>query len=163
MVHGLQPGPLLFRDHPETVVSIVILLGMASVITLVLGLLGARPLASVLKLKDEVLWGIVLVLCLLGSYSLSRSTIDMWVMLGSGVVGFILRKAEFPVGPLVLALILGPMAESNLRRALVVSQGDPTVLFTQPIALVFLLLTVLSLALPLWGRLRDWIAITRGK
>jgi putative tricarboxylic transport membrane protein len=152
LIHGLQPGPLLFRDHPEVVTHIVTLLLMASSLTLVIGMLGARPLARVLQLKEQILWGLILVLCVLGSFALNRSLVDVWIMLAAGVIGFILRKADFPAGPLVLALILGPMAESNLRRALVISQGDASVFFTRPISLTFLVLTALSLLLPLWRR-----------
>jgi len=149
LIHGLQPGPLLFRDHPEIAAHIVVLLAMASVVTLLIGLAGAKPLARVLRVKDEVLWGVVLIVCVLGSYALNQSTTDVWVMFAAGAAGFVLRKAEFPMGPLVLAMILGPMAESNLRRTLVLSRGDLSIFLTKPIALAFLAATILSLALPL--------------
>jgi putative tricarboxylic transport membrane protein len=102
--------------------------------------------------KEEILWGLILVLCVLGSYALNGSVVDVWVMLTAGVAGFVLRKAGFPMGPLVLGLILGPMAESNLRRALVVSQGDPSIFITRPIAAVLLGAALLSLVWPLLRR-----------
>jgi putative tricarboxylic transport membrane protein len=154
LVHGLQPGPLLFRDRPELAGDIIVLLLMASVLTVVVGLLGARPLAWVLRVRDEILWGLILVVCVLGSYALNQSPVDVWVMLAAGCLGFVLRQARFPMGPLVLALILGPMAESNLRRALVLSQGDLSILVTRPIALLLLLITAVSLLWPLVGRRR---------
>lgn len=155
LIHGLQPGPMLFRDRPELAAELVMLLMMAAVLTLVVGLLGARPLAWVLRVKDEILWALILVICVLGAYALNQAPVDVWVMLASGVLGFVLRQARFPMGPLVLALILGPMAESNLRRALVISQGDATILVRQPIALVLLVITAISLLWPLLRRRSD--------
>jgi putative tricarboxylic transport membrane protein len=152
LVHGLQPGPLLFRDRPDLAGDLIVLLLMAAVLTVVVGLLGARPLARILRVRDEVLWGLILIVCVLGSYALNQSPVDVWVMLIAGALGFVLRQARFPMGPLVLALILGPMAESNLRRALVLSQGDPRILVTRPIALVLLLVTAASLLWPLVRR-----------
>jgi putative tricarboxylic transport membrane protein len=148
LIHGLQPGPLLFRDHPDMVAHIVVLLAMASLVTMLFGLIGARPLARILQIRDQILWGLILIVCVLGSYALNQSVTDVWVMLLAGLAGFVLRKAEFPMGPLVLALILGPMAESNLRRALVLSQGDLSILVTRPLTVIFLLLTALSLLVP---------------
>jgi putative tricarboxylic transport membrane protein len=155
LVHGLQPGPLLFRDRPELASDLIVLLLMASVLTVVVGLLGARPLARVLRVRDAILWGLILVVCVLGSYALNQSPVDVWVMLAAGCLGFVLRQARFPMGPLVLALILGPMAEANLRRALVLSQGDLSILVTRPIALLLLLITAASLLWPLVGRPRS--------
>ncbi len=155
LIHGMQPGPLLFRDHPQMIAHIIGLLMMASVVTLLVGLAGARPLAKVLQIKDEILWGIVLIVCILGSYALNQSIVAVWVMFVAGIAGFVLRKLQFPMGPLVLALILGPMAESNLRRALALAQGDVGIFLTRPIALTFLAFTLLSLLLPLVRRARQ--------
>lgn len=152
LVHGLQPGPLLFRDRPELAGDLIVLLLMAAVLTLIVGLLGARPLARILRIRDEILWGLILIVCVLGSYALNQSPVDVWVMLIAGGLGFLLRQARFPMGPLVLALILGPMAESNLRRALVISQGDLSIFVTRPIALVLLSVTAASLLWPLVRR-----------
>ena len=148
LIHGVQPGPTLFRDRPEFASDLIVLLLMAAALTLVVGLLGARPLARVLRVRDEILWGLILVVCVLGSYALNQSPTDVWVMLAAGAAGFVLRTARFPMGPLVLALILGPMAEANLRRALVLSQGDVSILVTRPISLALLLMTAASLLLP---------------
>lgn len=154
LIHGLQPGPLLFRHHPEFMTQIVVLLTMATLLTLAVGLAGARPLAMILKVRDTLLWPIVLLVCAVGSYALNTSVVDVWVMLTAGVAGFVLRRAGFPMGPLVLALILGPMAESNFRRALVVSQGSLAIFVERPIALAILLLTFVSVA---WPVVRGWL------
>ncbi len=152
LMHGLQPGPLLFRNRPDLVATIVTLVFMASLLTLVWGLVGARVLAKILRIRDQYLWATVLVVALGGSYALNQSTGDVWTALAAGVFGFVLRQQGFPMGPLVLALILGPMAESNLRRALALSEGSLSVLVTRPISLLFLALAALTLLWPLLTR-----------
>jgi len=154
LIHGLQPGPLLFRNRPEIVAQVIALVFMSAIITLIWGLVGAKPLARILKVKDELLWGLVLMICCVGSYALNQSTVDVWTAIVAGAFGFVLRRLDFPMGPLVLALILGPMAESNLRRALTLSQGDVSILVTRPISLLFLVLTVASFLWPLLTWLR---------
>ncbi|MGH9162581.1 MAG: tripartite tricarboxylate transporter permease [Vicinamibacteraceae bacterium] len=149
LIHGVQPGPLLFRNSPDIVAQVIVLVFMASVLTLLCGLAGARPLARILRVKDELLWGVVLMICLVGSYALNQSIADVWTAVVAGGVGFALRRMSFSMGPLVLALILGPMAESNLRRALTLSQGDPSIFITRPISLLFLVLAMASFLWPL--------------
>ncbi len=152
LMHGLQPGPLLFRNRPDLVATIVALVFMASLITLVWGLIGARVLAKILRIRDQYLWATVLAVALGGSYALNQSTGDVWTALVAGVFGFLLRQQGFPMGPLVLALILGPMAESNLRRALALSEGSLATFVTRPISLLFLVLAALTLLWPLLSR-----------
>jgi len=152
LMHGLQPGPLLFRNRPDLVATIVALVFMASLVTLVWGLIGARVLAKILKIRDQYLWATVLAVALGGSYALNQSTGDVWTALTAGVLGFLLRQQGFPMGPLVLALILGPMAESNLRRALALSEGSLATFVTRPISLLFLVLAALTLLWPLISR-----------
>ena len=152
LMHGLQPGPLLFRNRPDLVATIVALVFMASLATLAWGLIGARVLAKILKIRDQYLWATVLAVALGGSYALNQSTGDVWTALTAGVLGFLLRQQGFPMGPLVLALILGPMAESNLRRALALSEGSLATFVTRPISLLFLVLAALTLLWPLISR-----------
>lgn len=154
LTHGLQPGPLLFRDHRPFVFTIVCLLVFASLLTMLVGLVGARPLARVLKVPNSWLWTGILLFGTVGSYALNNAVVDLWAMFAAGVVGFVLRKADVPLGPLVLGLILGPMMEANLRRALILSRGDWIFTLTQPITLFFLVATVASVVLPLLRRRR---------
>jgi putative tricarboxylic transport membrane protein len=154
LTHGLQPGPLLFRDHRPFVFTIVCLLVLASLLTMVVGLLGARPLARILKVPNPWLWAGILLFGTVGSYALNNAVVDVWAMFAAGVVGFLLRKANVPLGPLVLGLILGPMMEANLRRALILSRGDWIGTLTRPITLFFLVATLASLVLPLLRRRR---------
>ena len=152
LIHGIQPGPLLFRDHGVFVFSIVCLMVFAALAIMVIGLLGARPLARALRLPNPWLWSGIVLFGTVGSYALNNAVVDVWVMFVAGVVGFLFRKASIPLGPLVLGLILGPMMESNLRRALILSRGDWFGTLTRPIALFFLVATLLSLLLPLLRR-----------
>jgi putative tricarboxylic transport membrane protein len=154
LTHGLQPGPLLFRDHRPFVFTIVCLLVLASLLTMVVGLIGARPLARILKVPNPWLWAGILLFGTVGSYALNNAVVDVWAMFVAGVVGFLLRRADVPLGPLVLGLILGPMMEANLRRALILSRGDWLGTLTRPITLFFLVATLASLVLPLLRRRR---------
>ena len=98
LMHGLQPGPLLFRNRPEIVAQIVALVFMASLVTLVWGLLGAKVLARILKMKDQYLWGLVLMICCVGSYALNQSTADVWTAIDRGRVRLRAAAARFPDG-----------------------------------------------------------------
>ena len=152
LMHGLQPGPLLFRNRPDLVATIVALVFMAAIVTFVWGLIGARLLAKILRIRDQFLWATVLAVSLGGSYALNQSTADVWTAVGAGILGFAMRRQGFPMGPLVLGLILGPMAESNLRRALALSEGSLATFFVQPISLLFLVLAALTLLWPLFSK-----------
>jgi len=153
MIHGVQPGPLLFRDHRAFVFTLVLLLAAAALVMMLVGLLGARPLARALRIPNPWLWAGIILFGTVGAYALNNSVTDVWLMFFAGVAGFLLRKAQAPLGPLVLGLILGPMMESNLRRALILNRGDWAAMLGQPIVAVFLALTAASLA---WPLLRAW-------
>ena len=111
---------------------------------LVLGLLGVRLFIKVIQIKPYILPPIIFVLCILGSYALRNNMFDVGAMLLIAVVGYFFLKLEIPIAPIVLALILGPLAESNLRRSLLLSQGSASIFFTRPICIFFLLLAVLT-------------------
>ena len=119
---------------------------------LVLGMLTARASAVILKLKQEYVWLAVIGFCILGSFAINNSVFDVIVMFIAGLVGFIFKKADIPLGPFILALLLGPIAESNYRRSLALSQGDMSIFFTRPITVVLLVLAILSLV---WQPVRD--------
>jgi putative tricarboxylic transport membrane protein len=158
LIHGVQPGPLLFRDHGALVYSIIFLMILAAAFIALLGLAGARPLARALRIPDPWLWAGVIVLGVVGSYALNNSLTDVWLMFAAGILGLLCRKTAVPIGPLVLGLILGPMMEANLRRALILSRGDWQAILAKPLALLFLAGAVASLLWPLWKAFR-----TRGR
>lgn len=154
LIHGIQPGPLLFRDHQALVYSIIFLMTFAALAIAAVNLLGARPLARALRIPDRWLWAGIILMGVVGSYALNNAVMDVWVMFGAGILGFFCRRAEIPLGPLVLGLILGPMMESNLRRALILSRGDWLAILTRPMVLFFVVVTAASLLWPLWKALR---------
>ena len=149
LIHGIQPGPLLFEGKRAFVFTIVFLLAGAALLAMLLGLIGARPLARVLRLPGPWLWAGIVLFGTVGSYALNNAVIDVWAMFAAGIIGFLFRRANVPLGPLVLGLILGPMMEANLRRALILSRGDWVGTLTRPLVLFFLVATLLSLAWPL--------------
>lgn len=148
-LQGLQPGPQLFTEHMDIVNRIFASTLVANFLFLVLGLLGVRLFIKVIQIKPYILTPIIFVLCILGSYALRNNMFDVGVMLLIAVIGYFFLKLEIPIAPIVLALILGPLAESNLRRSLLLSQGSASIFFTRPICIFFLLLAVLSLCWPL--------------
>ena len=159
LIHGIQPGPLLFKNNQAFVFSIVFLLVFASLLIMLIGLLAAKPLARILRIPAPWLWVGIILFGTVGAYALNNAVVDAWAMFIAGIVGFLFRKAKVPLGPLVLGMILGPMMEANLRRALIISRGDWVGTLTRPIALFFLVATVLSLC---WPLIRSRLARSRG-
>lgn len=139
-IHGFQPGPLLFRDHIEIVYPIFAGMILCQLVLLVVGLSGARYFAKLINIDSRILTPIVFLLCMVGSYSMRFSFFDVGLALGIGVVAYFMGKAKFPVSPILLALILGPMAEQNMRRSLMLSQDDLSIFLTRPISAAFLAL-----------------------
>lgn len=150
-VQGLQPGPMLFTEHPVLVYSIFLGMFVANVAVLLLGLSSLRLFVKVLSVPKAILTPMIFVLCVVGSYAINTSFFDVGVMLFFGVLGYFLQKADASVSPAVLGLILGPMAESNFRRALLMSEGSYSIFFISPIAWIFLILTIITLVGPFIG------------
>lgn len=151
-LHGLQPGPLLFTDHADVVHQIFASSLVANLLFLILGLAAIRLFVKVIQIKPYILTPIIFILCIMGSYALRNNMFDVLSMLCFAVVGYFFLYMEIPIAPIVLALILGPMLESNLRRSLLMSQGSWTIFFTRPLSVFFLLLAVVSVCWPLISR-----------
>lgn len=157
VVQGVQPGPGLFEGDVSLVSAIFISLVVANVFLLFFGLFGARHLAQVLRLPRRVLLPVVVALCVIGTYAVNTQVFDVYVMVFFALVGFVFARVGVPKSPFVLALILGPMMETNLRRSLGLADDDVLALLStianRPIAAVLVLLTLLIFALPLLRRL----------
>ena len=147
-VQGLQPGPLLFTEHTTLVYSIFLGMFIANVTMLVLGLSSLKLFVKVLSVPKAILTPMIFVLCVVGSYAINTNFFDVGVMLFFGILGYFLQKADVSVSPAVLGLILGPMAESNFRRALLMSEGSYSIFVASPIAWVFVILTLVTLLGP---------------
>ena len=152
-IYNLQPGPLLFTNSPDLVWALIASLYIGNVMLLVLNLPLIRIWVKILAIPRALLYGAILVFATLGVYSLSNSLIDVFVMYLIGVVGFFMRRYDFPVGPMILGVILGPLMEAHFRRALQISEGDLSVFVTRPISLVILLVAAAALFLPYLPRL----------
>ncbi|MEE2048616.1 tripartite tricarboxylate transporter permease, partial [Nocardiopsis tropica] len=133
VVWGIQPGPSLFANQPDLVYSIAGIMLIATVVALVISVLRMRGVAKLLELPQHFLWAVILVFCMVGTYAVNNSVLDVAVMLVFGLVGLFLKRFGIPPGPVVLGLILGGLAEGNLRRALEI--GGPENILTSPIAL----------------------------
>jgi putative tricarboxylic transport membrane protein len=148
MIHGLTPGPLLMTKAPDlfwgTIVSMYVGNGMLLVLNLPLIPLWAR----VLKVPYYLLYPLILLFCLIGSYSFENRVADVFTMLIFGVIGFLMKKFQYAGAPLILALVLGQRLETSLRRSLIMSQGDFSIFITRPISLCFLMIAILLLIVP---------------
>jgi putative tricarboxylic transport membrane protein len=147
-IYNLQPGPLLFQKSPELVWALIASLYIGNVMLLLLNLPLIRIWINILAIPRAVLYTGILVFGTLGVYSLANSVVDVLVMYAIGVLGFFMRRYGFPVGPTVLGVILMPLAEAQFRRALAISQGDPSVFFTRPLSLGLLLVAAFAFILP---------------
>jgi putative tricarboxylic transport membrane protein len=144
-IHGIRPGPMIMIEQPDFIYSVAAMLVMATLAILVFGLALARTFALVLRVPRALLMPIVFTLCVIGPYALTQRLFDVWVMVGFGVLGFVLRQLKFPMPPLVLGIILGDLLDKNLRRGLTLSDGDLTPFFTRPISAAFVVLTVATI------------------
>ncbi len=143
MMNGLIPGPLLFKEHADFVWAIIASLYVGNVILLVLNLPLIPLWVSLLRVPYSLLFAIILGFCVLGSYSLRGSTFDVVTMLGFGVIGYIMKKLDFPIAPICLTLILGPMLEHSLRQSLEMSKGSFAIFLNRPVSLVLIAIAAL--------------------
>jgi putative tricarboxylic transport membrane protein len=152
-IYHLQPGPLLFTNSPDLVWALIASLYIGNAMLLLLNLPLIRLWVKILAIPRALLYSAILVFATLGVYSLANSLVDVLIMYIIGVVGFFMRRYDFPVGPMILGVILGPMLEAQFRRALQISQGDLTIFLTRPISAILLLTAVAALLLPYLPRL----------
>jgi putative tricarboxylic transport membrane protein len=146
IVNGLAPGPLLFQERPDLVWAVIASFFIGNVMLLVLNLPLVGLWAKILEIPYQYICTGTLLFCIIGAYSINQSVFDLWVMLGCGVIGYLLRKLNFPLAPLVLGLILGPQMEKSMRTSLEMSAGDFSIFVTRPLSASLLALSVLILA-----------------
>ncbi|MCL2000056.1 MAG: tripartite tricarboxylate transporter permease [Planctomycetes bacterium] len=153
-VQGLQPGPLLFRNHATLIYSIFLGMFVANFLMLIMGLSCIRVFVKVLSIPKAILVPTIFMLCVIGSYAMANNFFDVGVMLAFGIIGYFLNKVGISASPAVLGIILGPMAESNFRRALLMARGNYGTFYSTPITWLFISFIIISLALPIWQRHR---------
>jgi putative tricarboxylic transport membrane protein len=163
VIHGLQPGPLLISQRPEVFWGVVASMYVGNAILLILNLPLVGVFVSILRLPQHVLSALVLLLCLVGAYSLNNSLLDLWVLMVFGLVGYALRKLVIDPSPLVVALVLGPLMEKSLRQSLFLSRGNALEILARPLTLALLLAGLLAVAgPPLLRRIRGRGAVLPG-
>lgn len=154
MIQGLTPGPLLFVENPVVVYGIFAAFIIANILMLVCGLIAVRGAGKIIAIPGAVLMPIVITLCVVGGYAVNNSTFDLLIVAIFGTVGYLMIKCDFPQPPLLLAMILAPIAETNFRRALAISQNDYSVFFTRPVACLILVVSLIVLLKPLYDEFR---------
>ena len=156
-LHGLRPGPLMMTETPGFLYTVATYLVAASFIMWALGLLISRFTVKILQVSPQLLMPVVFLFCVVGSYVINDRIFDVWVMFAFGFVGLFLSHMKFPSAPFLLGVILGPMADTNLRRALTLSDGSIVPFFTRPICLFFAVIILLMIAaqMGLFSRLRS--------
>ncbi len=147
MLHGIRPGPMLTFDHPHFIIDITAILLLASIAMWIAGMLLAKQVVKVLYIPKAIFMPIIAVLCVIGSYALGMKIFNLYLMLPVGIICYFLIEMEYPIAPLVIGVILGPMCDQSLRRALMVSKGSFMPMFTRPVSLILtivILLTIIS-------------------
>jgi putative tricarboxylic transport membrane protein len=151
--YGLQPGPLLFQNEPRLVWGLIASLYIGNVMLLVINLPLLGLWVRLLSIPRQMLYGGIVILASVGAYSVNRSAFDVGLLYAIGFIGYVMRRRSIPVAPAVIGMILGPIAEQQLRRALAIAEGSPAVLVTRPISLTLLVAALFILIGPLVVRL----------
>jgi putative tricarboxylic transport membrane protein len=149
IIHGLQPGPELFTKYAPMTYTFFGGFVIIQFFMLALGLLGAKIFAKIAKLSDAILIPCIFVLCVVGSFAINNSFTDVVLMFIFGIIGYLMRKLNLNTAAVVLALILGPIGEKGLRRSLALSNGDISILFSTPICIGLIVLSLLSVFSPI--------------
>jgi putative tricarboxylic transport membrane protein len=154
-IQGLRTGPSLFRDTPEMAYLIILGFLLANVVMLPLSMFYCNFLATaVLRLKREILSGVVLTLCVTGAFAVSNNIFNIYIMIFFGFIGYTFNKYKIPQSPLILASILGSMMESNWTQSMVYADGSLSVFVTRPLSCVLLILSVIFIGMPLVKRFK---------
>ena len=154
IMHGLRPGPYLLNETPEFLYAIFIAMLFANLAFLGIGLVGAKFFSMITFIPKQFLWPAVFVFSLIGAYSGSSSFIDVWIMMGFGIVGFFMNRHGFSAAPLVMGLILGAMVEETFSQSMIIYDNNFMMMFESKIVILFFALTVVSLTSPFWSLLR---------
>jgi putative tricarboxylic transport membrane protein len=156
MIHGLTPGPQLFQFEGQLMYTIFFAFFFINVIMYFMGSVAAKWALKVLAIPSSILYPVVLAFCLIGGYAVNGTMIGVNVSLFFGVIGYLMLKNGYPTAPMVIAIILGPKVEEALRQSLVLSDNDPSIFFTRPISLTFIIIILLTSIIPVIKRRIKW-------
>ena len=158
MMHGIQPGPLLIKEHPQMFWGLIASMYLGNILLLTLNLPLIGLWVKVLRVPYPILFPLILIFCLIGSYSLNKSIFDVLILIIFGFIGYLMKKFKYEAAPLILAFVLGPRFETALRRSLLLQRGDLTIFLTRPISAVLLAIAVALILLPLIPKIRKKVA-----
>jgi putative tricarboxylic transport membrane protein len=158
MLHGIQPGPQVLANQSATVYAVFASLYLGLILMCVIGYFAIRPLVKILDMPEAIVSSYVLILCFIGALSIRNDVTDLWLMIGFGVIGYLFERLKFPIAPLVLGVILGPLAEESFMNAMISFGNDWTVFFRRPISGIVMVFTIVILLLPF---LQQWRAKRR--
>jgi putative tricarboxylic transport membrane protein len=157
LIWGLQPGPLLFVEQKDFVWGLIASMYLGNVVGLIVVLSTVPLFASILRIPFSIIAPVIIVICAIGAYTVHNAMLDIWFMLGFGVVGYLFKKLDYPLAPLVLALVLGDKAEDSFRQAMLVSQGDVMIMFSNPLVGGITSLALVLLFWPLISKAMSFI------
>jgi putative tricarboxylic transport membrane protein len=159
LILGLQPGPLLFEQHPDVAWGIIASMFLGNVVCALINIPLAGALVRVLAVPPRILYPLVVVLAFLGVYTINFSIMDFYLLVILGIIGYLMKKFKVPTAPLILASVVGASMESSFRQSLMISNGSMGIFFRSWICVGLLLAAVLSI---LWPFISDWRAKRRG-
>jgi putative tricarboxylic transport membrane protein len=158
LIWGLQPGPLLFVEQKDFVWGLIASMYLGNLVGLIVVLTTVPLFASILRIPFSIIAPVIIVICAIGAYTVHSAMLDIWFMLGFGVVGYIFKKLDYPLAPLVLALVLGDKAEDSFRQAMLVSQGEVSIMWSNPLVGS---ITTLALVMLCWPLIAKAVAVIR--
>jgi putative tricarboxylic transport membrane protein len=158
MLHGIQPGPQVLANSSAVVYTVFASLYLGLILMCVIGYFAIRPLVRILDMPEAVVSSYVLILCFIGALSIRNNVTDLWLMIGFGVIGYLFERLKFPIAPLVLGVILGPLTEDSFMNSMISFSNDWTVFFTRPISGTIMIFTIVMLLLPF---IQQWRAKRR--
>jgi putative tricarboxylic transport membrane protein len=154
MVHGLQPGPMLFLNQPQLMYSIFIAMYLANIFMLFSGMIVAKIFSNFRKIRYSILGPCIFVFATVGAFGISNSMVDVWVMFAFGLLGYVMKKFDYPIAPLIIALVLGELAEISLRRGMRMADYDLSEFLFRPIGGTILVVTIITLLFTIYGKLK---------
>jgi TctA family transporter len=153
MIWGLNPGPMLFIERPDFVWGLIASMYIGNVVAVILVLATVPLFASILRVPFAIIGPLIVVVCFIGAWTVGASKPDLWLALIFGIVGYVFKKLDYPIAPLVLALVLGDKAEDAFRQSMLMSQGSLDIFFSNPLVGTITTLAIILLTWPLWATL----------
>jgi putative tricarboxylic transport membrane protein len=150
MLHGVTPGPFILKEHPNVFWGVITSMYIGNVILLILNVPLIRFFVKIIEIPMALLSPLIVLICVIGAYSLNNNAVDILIMGIFGVVGYLMRKFRYEPAPFMLGFVLGEILEKSVRQALIISQGSPLIFFTHPISLVLMVAMLLMILSPIF-------------